>query len=120
MSLEPSPPEISPIRVAVMLIVLAGAAFGVWRLISSENSAAAARSAAVPVYAPYVDVTQTPIYPFQMPSANPVAGVYLAFIVSDPSQPCTPSWGAYYTLEQAEQSLDLDARTTQLRNQGAA
>lgn len=116
--LEPPPPQISAIRVAVLLIVIAGIAAGGWRLIASGSSAAEARSDAVPVYAPYVDVTQTPIYPFQMPSANPVAGVYLAFIVSAPSQPCTPSWGAYYTLEQAEQSLDLDARTAQLRNEG--
>ena len=118
--LEPLPPEISLVRVALLLIVLAGLAFGVWRLISDGTSAAEARSDAVPVYEPYVDVTQTPIYPFQLPSANPVAGVYLAFIVSDPSRPCTPSWGAYYTLEQAEQSLDLDARTAQLRNQGGS
>jgi chitinase len=118
--LQPAPPEISPIRVVVLLIVLLGVAFGVWRLIGGESSAAEARSDAVPVYAPYIDVTQTPIYPFQLPSANPIAGVYLAFVVSDPSQPCTPSWGAYYTLEQAEQSLDLDARTAQLRNQGGS
>ena len=104
----------------MLLVVLAALAFGGWRLISAGTSAADARSDAAPVYEPYVDVTQTPIYPFQLPSANPVAGVYLAFIVSDPSQPCTPSWGAYYTLEQAEQSLDLDARTAQLRKQGGS
>ncbi len=118
--LGPPSPEISPIRVAVLLVVLAALAFGVWRLISDGTSAADARSDAVPIYEPYVDVTQTPIYPFQLPSANPVAGVYLAFIVSDPSQPCTPSWGAYYTLEQAERSLDLAARTAQLRKQGGS
>ena len=118
--LRPPPPEISPIRVAVLLVVLLGVAFGIWRLLNSESSAAEARSDAAPVYAPYIDVTQTPIYPFQLPSANPIAGVYLAFVVSDPSQPCTPSWGAYYTLGQAEQSLDLDARTAQLRSQGGS
>ena len=116
--LEPPPPRISPVRVTVLLVVLAGMAVGVWRLTSNESSAAESRSSSVPVYAPYVDVTQTPTYPFQLPSANPVAGVYLGFIVSDPSEPCTPSWGTYYTLEQAEQSLDLDARTAQLRNEG--
>lgn len=116
--LEPPSPEISPLRLAVLLIVLAGVAVGVWRLVAGDPSAAGASSNAVPVYAPYVDVTQTPVYPFQAPSANPVAGVYLAFIVSSHSQPCTPSWGAYYTLEQAEQSLDLDARAAELRKQG--
>lgn len=117
---EPPRPEISPIRVALLLIVLAGAAIGIWRLIVGETSAAGTSSNAVPVYAPYVDVTQTPVYPFQLPSANPVAGVYLGFIVSDHSQACTPTWGAYYTLEQAEQALDLDARVAELRNQGGS
>lgn len=118
--LEPPSPQISPIRVAVLLVVLVALAFGGWRLISAGTSAADARSDAAPVYEPYVDVTQTPIYPFQLPAANPVAGIYLAFIVSDPSQPCAPSWGAYYTLEQAERSLDLAARTAQLRKQGGS
>ncbi|HEY1689663.1 MAG TPA: chitinase [Solirubrobacteraceae bacterium] len=116
----PPSPEISPIRVALLLIVLIGAAVGIWRLVSGDTSAAGTRSDAVPVYAPYVDVTQTPTYAFQSPSANPVAGVYLGFIVSAHSQACTPSWGAFYTLEQAEQALDLDARTAELRNQGGS
>ncbi len=116
--LEPPSPEISPLRVFVLLVVLVGVAVGVWRLTGAQSSAADARSGAAPVYAPYVDVTQTPTYPFQLPAANPVAGVYLAFVVSDPGQPCTPSWGGYYTLDQAEQSLDLDARAAQLRGQG--
>ncbi len=72
-----------------------------------------------PVYAPYVDVTQTPTYPFQLPSANPVSSVYLAFIVSAKSQPCTPTWGTYYTLAAAEQSLNLDARTAEVRTRAA-
>jgi chitinase len=118
--LEPPSPQISPIRVALLFVVLAALAFGAWRLLNVGTSAADARSDAAPVYEPYVDVTQTPIYPFQLPSANPVAGVYLAFVVSDPSQPCAPSWGAYYTLGQAERSLDLAARAAQLRKQGGS
>ena len=78
---------------ALLFVVLAGLAFGAWKLIGQETSAAEAKSDAAPVYAPYVDVTQTPTYPFQLPSANPVSSVYLAFIVSDSSEPCTPSWG---------------------------
>jgi chitinase len=119
---EPAPgppsPQLSPIRVLVLLLVLAGAAFGVWRLVINDSGAGAAKVA--PVYAPYVDVTQTPTYPFQLPSANPVSSVYLAFIVSAKSQPCTPTWGTYYTLTAAEQSLNLDARTAEVRAQGGA
>jgi chitinase len=117
--MEPPSPQISPVRVAVLLVVVVCVAAGIWRLVGA-SSTAEARSDALPVYSPYVDVTQTPIYPFQSPAANPVAGVYLAFIVSAPTQPCTPSWGGYYTLEQAEQSLALDARTARLRNEGGS
>jgi chitinase len=106
------------LRLTILLVVIAGVAFGAWKLVTGNNAAAAARSDATPVYAPYVDVTLTPTYPFQLPSANPVSGVYLGFIVSDPTSACTPSWGGYYTLGQAAQSLDIDARIDQLRSQG--
>lgn len=119
LSSAPPPPELSPWRVLVLVIVLAGIGFGVWRLVVHDSSSAAVRSVA-PVYAPYLDVTQTPIYPFQLPSANPVSSVYLAFIVSARSQPCTPTWGTYYTLDGAEQSLDLDARSAEVRAQGGS
>ena len=65
-------------------------------------------------------MTLTPTYPFQLPSANPVSSVYLAFVVSDTEEPCTPSWGTFYTLDSAEAGLDLDARTAQLRSQGGS
>jgi chitinase len=115
---EPPPRELSAIRVVVLLLVLCAAGAGAYALLSKETPAAAAKSDAVPVYSPYVDVTNTPTYPFQLPSANPVSSVYLAFIVSDNEEPCTPSWGTFYTLDSAEQGLDLDARTAQLRSQG--
>lgn len=119
-ALVPPKPELSPVRVLVLLLVLTGLAFGGWQLVSRSTPAADAKSDAVPVYAPYVDVTQTPTYPFQLPSANPVSSVYLAFVVSDRSQPCKPSWGGYYTPDQAEQALDLDARAAQLRKEGGS
>ena len=118
--LEPPPRELSALRVAVLLVVLWAIGFGVWQLASKETPAASAKSDAVPVYAPYVDVTNTPTYPFQLPSSNPVSSVYLSFIVSDTGEPCTPSWGTFYTLNDAEQGLDLDARTAQLRSQGGS
>jgi chitinase len=114
----PPAPEISLVRVVVFLLVIAAVALGAWRLFGGGTPAASAKSDAVPVYAPYVDVTQTPTYAFQLPSSNPVSSVYLAFIVSDRSQPCTPSWGTYYTLEQAQGSLNLDSRVAQLRREG--
>src|ERR1700742_3893475 len=115
---EPPPRELSAIRVVILLIVLCAAGAGAYALLSKETPAASAKSAAVPVYSPYVDVTNTPTYPFQLPSSNPVSSVYLSFIVSDNEEPCTPSWGTFYTLDSAESGLDLDARTAQLRSQG--
>src|SRR6201996_3364326 len=115
---EPPPRELSAIRVVVLLLVLCAAGAGAYALLSKETPAASAKSDAVPVYSPYVDVTNTPTYPFQLPSSNPVSSVYLAFVVSDNEEPCTPSWGTFYTLDSAEQGLDLDARTAQLRSQG--
>lgn len=119
-TLEAPAPEISPLRVGVLVVLLAAILFGAWRLVAGGGSAAGARSGAAPVYAPYVDVTQTPTYPFQLPTANLVSSVFLAFVVSDPGSPCTPSWGTYYTLAQAGRSLDLDARAAQLRRQGGS
>ena len=118
--LQPPPRELSALRVVALLVVLCAIGFGVWQLVGKETSAAGAKSDQVPVYAPYVDVTNTPTYPFQLPSANPVSTVYLAFVVSDKEEPCTPSWGTFYTLDSAEQGLDLDARTAQLRSQGGS
>jgi chitinase len=118
--LEPPPRELSPTRVIVLLVFLCAIGFGAWQLLSKETSEASAKSDAVPVYSPYVDVTNTPTYPFQLPSSNPVSSVYLAFVVSDTEEPCTPSWGTFYTLDSAEQGLDLDARTAQLRSQGGS
>jgi hypothetical protein len=101
--LEPPPRELSPLRVLMLVVVLCAVGFGVWQLASKSTPAADAKSGEVPVYSPYVDVTNTPTYPFQLPSANPVSSVYLSFVVSDTEEPCTPSWGTFYTLDSAEQ-----------------
>ena len=118
--LVPPKPQLSLVRVVLLVLVVAALALGGWHFVTRGTPTADAKSNAVPVYAPYVDVTLTPTYSFQLPSANPVSSVYLAFVVSDPSAACRPSWGAYYTLPQAEQALDLDSRTAQLRNEGGS
>lgn len=67
---------------------------------------------------PYVDVTLTPTFQFQDPSANPARTVALAFVVADPEDDCAPSWGGYYSLDQAGSDLELDRRIDQLRSAG--
>lgn len=68
-------------------------------------------------FAPYVDVTSTPSYAFEQLGATPSKEVIMSFIVSLPSDPCTPSWGGAYTMEAAGEKLDLDRRIARLRQQ---
>lgn len=67
------------------------------------------------VFAAYVDATVTPSYPFETPSDSAGSEVILSFVVAGPEDPCTPTWGGYYTLDEASSALELDRRIAQLR-----
>lgn len=69
-------------------------------------------------YAPYVDVSLTPIFNFEDPQVNPAADVVLSFVVADPQDACAPNWGTYYNLDAAGRALDLDRRIARLRERG--
>lgn len=71
-------------------------------------------------FAPYVDVTAAPMFMFQRLDSTEHRDAVLAFIVSDPADPCTPSWGGSYTLDQAGDSLELDRRIARLQQQGGS
>jgi chitinase len=75
-------------------------------------------SPSAPWYAPYVDASQTPQYPFESLSDNPSNDVVLGFVVASRSGECLPTWGTYYDLEGAGAALDLDRRITRLRQRG--
>jgi chitinase len=99
----------------VVLIVLAVGvvAFGgVQRAVANERPRAKSWNV------PYVDVTLTPTYQFQDPEENPARDVALGFVVADPDDPCTPTWGGYYGLDAAGDELELDRRIAQLRSAG--
>lgn len=70
-----------------------------------------------PWFAPYVDVTATPLYSFEQLGATPASNVVLSFIVASAADGCTPTWGNYYTLDEAAISLELDRRIARLRQQ---
>jgi chitinase len=53
-----------------------------------------------PWFAPYVDLTLTPVPRFQAPAGNPSGHVVLGFILAGASDPCTPAWGGLSTLDQ--------------------
>ncbi|WP_430791924.1 chitinase [Actinoplanes sp. G11-F43] len=115
---EPEQPakRLSWTRLGALVLVLgmvgAGGTFGVMHL--RDTAGPTAKSWAVP----YVDVTLTPTFQFQDPAVNPAKEVALGFVVADPNDGCTPSWGGAYTLGEASSDLDLDRRISQLRQSG--
>jgi chitinase len=68
-----------------------------------------------PWFAAYVDVTATPTYTFEQQGSLATKNVVLAFIVASPSDSCTPTWGGYFTLDEASEKLDLDRRIARLQ-----
>ncbi len=71
-----------------------------------------------PWFASYVDVTAIPLYGFEQLGTDKESNVVLSFIVSSESDACSPTWGTYYTLDEAAVSLDMDRRIARLRQQG--
>jgi chitinase len=69
-------------------------------------------------FAGYVDVTSIPLYAFENLGGTPGEDVILSFIVADGKNPCQPTWGNYYTLDEANGALDLDRRIARLQQQG--
>jgi chitinase len=71
-----------------------------------------------PWFAGYVDITATPSYAFETPVTDDTKNIVLSFIVAKDGEDCTPSWGSFYTMDEAGTSLDLDRRLARLRQQG--
>lgn len=97
-------------RLSIALIVaaaLAAAAFVTW------NYAQQNRSTADRWFGGYVDTTATPSYAFESLGTSAYRNVVLSFIVSDDGR-CEPSWGGYYSPEEAATSLDLDRRVARV------
>ncbi len=110
--------RLSPWRVLVALMLVGAVAYGV-PLVVRANLTSAAETRAT-FFAPYVDVTATPVDNFQVAAMDPARQAVLGFVVASPSNPCQPSWGGYYTLGQADQTLDLRLRITQFESTGAS
>jgi cellulose synthase/poly-beta-1,6-N-acetylglucosamine synthase-like glycosyltransferase/chitodextrinase len=119
-SLPDGPPRrrLSLVRVLIALVVLAGAGYGGYQGLRT-------RLLVTPTvvhqtwFAPYVDVTLTPTYQFQSTSDDPARQTVLGFVVAASPSDCTPSWGAAYSLDQANQALAVGARIAQLQQEGA-
>jgi chitinase len=104
-------------RLGLLLFVVAAVVFASlqgWRLFQDSRSVASQGS----YFAPYVDVTATPTVEFEKGPTGVGPNVVLAFVVADPADVCEPSWGGAYTLDEAEDQLDLDRRVARVRQLG--
>src|SRR5580658_4228201 len=105
--------KISLWRLMIALVALAGIAYsGIFGWQWWQDAQAAAKEK--PWFASYVDVTATPIYPFEQLGTTKVHNVIFSFIVASSKDSCTPTWGNYYTLDDAGSKLDLDRRVIRL------
>lgn len=108
--------RLSPWRVMLAVVLVAGiAAAGIFG--NRQWQATRPQGSTKPWFASYVDVTATPTFAFEQMGATSSRNAVLSFIVSLPSDPCTPTWGGAYTLDQAGNSLDLDRRIARLQQQ---
>ncbi len=116
----PSRQRFSASRLVIALLLVAGTAVAATYSVRNAVAGQSAAGLAPAWFAPYVDVTVTPTYQFQDPTEEPAHQVVLSFVVAESTDSCTPSWGGYYTLDQAASTLNLDQRVAQLRNDGVA
>ncbi len=108
--------RLSPWRVLLALVLLVGMSVGTVYSLSEWRDSKPVGDAK-PWFAAYVDVTATPSFAFDQIGANTNRDAILSFIVSSPTDPCVPTWGGVYTLDQAGITLDLDRRIARLQQQ---
>ncbi|MDT0274651.1 chitinase [Blastococcus goldschmidtiae] len=115
---QPVARRLSWTRLGLLLLLVGAVAGGTFASLTGAVGRATAAATTTSWSVPYVDVTLTPTFQFQDPAANPARTVALAFVVADPDDGCAPSWGTYYSLDQAGSDLELDRRIEQLRSAG--
>ena len=111
--------RLSWVRLSVVGVVVAGlVAGGIYGVNRYEDQVTA--SERKPWFDAYVDVTSTPSLAFESPGDDGQRNVVLAFVVASPDESCTPTWGGFYNLDEAGETLDLDRRLARFRMQGGA
>lgn len=109
--------RLSKSRVAIVAVVVAAiAGGGAYYGVTSASQISASTSS--PWFAGYVDVTNTPSFAFEAAANDSARNVVLSFIVSDLTDPCSPSWGSAYSMDEAAAALDLDRRIARLERAG--
>ena len=109
--------HLSIFRIALVVAVIAAMIGGTAYFLHNKESEASA-AATQSWFAPYVDVTATPTFAFEDPTASGHRSAVLAFVVSALDTPCEPSWGGAYSMAGAGDALELDRRVARLRQLG--
>lgn len=86
-------------------------------LVSCAPAGDAPPAANTPWFGGYVEATAYPYFEFAGASAADATTV-LGFIVADPEDACSPSWGGYFTLDQAAADLGLETQVADIRRGG--
>lgn len=102
----------TPRLLFLVCILVAGSVLFSFR---SKVSAKFEKSTHEPWFAAYVDATLTPQFELEKYDKN----VILSFVVASDDENSEPSWGGYYSLNQAGVSLELDRKIARLRQKGA-
>ena len=109
--------KLSLVRLLILLVIIMGCSYGTTLSFEKWHEAEVIASSD-PWFAAYVDVTSVPVYSFEQRGAVDNSDVVLSFIVSSNTEPCTPTWGGYYTMAEAADVLDLDRRIARFQTQG--
>lgn len=110
--------RLSSIRVIIALLLSSSlGAFGYATVVDWVESRGETNTD--PWFAAYVDVTATPTFAFENVDPLNAQDIVLSFIVSSTTDPCEPTWGTAYTMDEAAQALDLDRRLARFTQAGA-
>jgi chitinase len=102
----------------MLVLIIAIAAVGWFGYRAVVAAVVAPQEPGPSIFSPYVDATAWPPFAFESPPGAAQSDVTLAFVVADPDDECAPSWGGYYSLDEASSAIELDRRVRQLRNVG--
>jgi len=106
----------SPARIMLGILILGGLGFGATREV--KNVIANDVKVRPEFFAPYVDVTLTPTYQFQITADNIAKQTVFSFITAPSGGGCEPSWGGYYSISGAESQLNLTRRFIEYEDLG--
>ncbi|MCA9354554.1 MAG: glycosyl hydrolase family 18 [Candidatus Kaiserbacteria bacterium] len=109
--------RLSIVRLAIVLAIIGGVGYGTTQSFAKWQEEVLNEDH-LPWFAGYVDVTSLPTYDFEQRGGMESSDAVLSFIVSSHDDPCVPTWGGYYTLDEAAVSLDLDRRIARFQQRG--